>query len=58
MGGIIGEDGGRLWKKKLRNDPSLISEMLKPFKKDIEGIVVSPPTCYMIIISHGFILSS
>ena len=38
--GIIDEDGGRLWKKKLRNDPSLISEALKPFKKDIEGIVV------------------
>lgn len=38
--GIINEDGGRLWKKKLRNDPILISEMLKPFKKDIEGIVV------------------
>ena len=39
--GIIDENGGRLWKKKLRNDPSLISEALKPFKKDIEGIVVA-----------------
>jgi len=38
--GIINEDGGRLWIKRLRNDPSMISEMLKPFKKDIEGIVV------------------
>ncbi len=38
--GIIDEDGARLWKKKLRNDPSLISETLRPFKKDIEGIVV------------------
>ena len=38
--GIIDEDGGRPWKKKLRNDPSLISETLRPFKRDIEGIVV------------------
>ena len=38
--GIIDEDGGRLWKKKLSNDPNLISAILKPFKKDIEGIVV------------------
>jgi transposase len=38
--GIINEDGGRLWMKKLRNDPSLISETLRLFKKDIEGIVV------------------
>jgi transposase len=38
--GIIDEDGGRLWKKKLRNDPSLISETLRPFKEDIVGIVV------------------
>jgi len=38
--GIIDEDGGRLWKKKLRNDPNLISETLRPLKKDIEGIVV------------------
>jgi transposase len=38
--GIIDEDGKRIWKKKLRNDPSLISEMLSPFKKDIVGIVV------------------
>jgi len=38
--GIINENGERLWKKKLRNDPSLISETLRPLKKDIEGIVV------------------
>lgn len=38
--GIIDEKGERRWKKKLRNDPSLISETLRPFKKDIEGIVV------------------
>ncbi len=36
--GIIDEDGRRVWKKKLRNDPSLISESLSPFKRDIEGI--------------------
>ncbi len=28
--GIIDEDGRRLWKKKLRNDPSLILETLRP----------------------------
>ena len=36
--GIIDEDGGRVWKKKLSNDPNLISAILKPFKKDIEGM--------------------
>jgi hypothetical protein len=38
--GIIDEDGKRIWKKKLRNDPSLISATLRPFKEDIVGIVV------------------
>ena len=38
--GIIDEGGGRLWNKKLRNDPDLILVTLRPFKKDIEGIVV------------------
>ncbi|MBF0559599.1 MAG: hypothetical protein HQL08_12565 [Nitrospirae bacterium] len=38
--GIIDEDGVRLWKKKLRNEPGLILETLRPFRKDIEGIVV------------------
>ena len=38
--GVIDGDGRRLWKKKLRNDPSLISSTLKPFKEDIEGIIV------------------
>jgi transposase len=38
--GIIDEDGKRIWKKKLRNDPSLISSSLRPFKEDILGIVV------------------
>ncbi|MGD1074885.1 MAG: hypothetical protein ABR903_02220 [Thermodesulfovibrionales bacterium] len=38
--GIIDEDGKRVWKKKLRNDPRLILEALRPFEKDIEGIVV------------------
>ena len=38
--GIIDEDGKRIWKRKLRNDPTLISESLRPFKKDIVGIVV------------------
>jgi len=38
--GIIDEDGKRLWKKKLKNDPSLILDTLRPFKEDIEGVVV------------------
>ena len=38
--GIIDQDGKRIWKRKLRNDPSLISVSLRPFKKDIVGIVV------------------
>lgn len=38
--GIIDEDGKRIWKKKLRNDPRLISATLRPFTEDIEGIVV------------------
>jgi len=38
--GIIDEDGKRIWKKKLRNDPRLISSTLKLFKGDIVGIVV------------------
>jgi len=38
--GIIDENGKRIWKKKLRNDPILISKTLRRFKKDIDGIVV------------------
>ncbi len=38
--GIIDEDGKRVWKKKLRNDPSLISTTLSRFKSDIAGVVV------------------
>jgi transposase len=38
--GIIDEDGKRVWKRKLRNNPDLISKSLRPYKKDIVGIVV------------------
>ncbi len=38
--GIIDDDGKRIWKKKLRNDPSLILATLIPFKEDISGVVV------------------
>jgi transposase len=38
--GIIDETGKRIWKRKLRNDPNLITAALGPFKKDIVGIVV------------------
>ena len=38
--GISDEKGKRIFKKKLPNDPATIKETLKPFKADIEGIVV------------------
>jgi len=38
--GVIDEDGKRIWKKKLRNDPSLIVAALRSLKEDIIGIVV------------------
>jgi transposase len=38
--GIIDENGKRVFKRKLRNEPDLILKVLKPFKSDIEGIVV------------------
>lgn len=37
---IINEDGKRIFKKKLPNDPMLIRQTLRPFKDDIKGIVV------------------
>ncbi len=38
--GIIDDDGKRIWKKKLKNDPRLICSELSPFREDIIGIVV------------------
>ena len=38
--GIIDEEGKKIWKKKLRNEPSLILAALKKFKSDIVGVVV------------------
>jgi transposase len=38
--GIIDETGKRIFKKKLLNEPATIRETLRPFKADIEGIVV------------------
>jgi transposase len=38
--GIIDENGRRVFKRKLRNDPELIVRELNPFKSEIEGIVV------------------
>ena len=38
--GIIEENGKRVFKRKLPNDPAIIIETLKPFKADISGIVV------------------
>jgi len=37
---IIDEDGKRITKKKLPNNPELILNFLKPYKNDIESIVV------------------
>ncbi|MDH5202889.1 MAG: IS110 family transposase [Nitrospirota bacterium] len=38
--GISDEKGERIFKKKLPNDPAKIKEALRPFKTNIEGIVV------------------
>ena len=38
--GIIDENGRRVFKQKLRNEPELIVTVLNPYKSDIEGIVV------------------
>ena len=38
--GIIDENGKRVYKRKLANDPVAIIESLKPFKADIVGIAV------------------
>jgi transposase len=38
--GIIDGEGKRIFKKKLPNDALLISDVLKPFKEEIMGIVV------------------
>ena len=48
--GIIDDDGKRIWRRKLRNDPTLISSTLRPFKEDIAGIVVeSTYNCYWLV---------
>jgi transposase len=38
--GIIDEDGKRVFKRKLANDPESILDTLKPYKEDIAGIAV------------------
>lgn len=38
--GIIDENGKRVFKRKLLNDPAVIIETLKPFKEDVVGIAV------------------
>jgi len=38
--GIIDENGKRVFKRKLANDPEVILDALKPYKEDIAGIVV------------------
>ena len=38
--GIIDETGKRIFKKKLPNEPATIKDTLRPFKDNIEGIVV------------------
>jgi transposase len=37
---IIDENGKRVFHRKVKNDPQLVMQILNPFKKDIEGIVV------------------
>jgi transposase len=38
--GIVEENGKRTFKRKLRNEPEIIRETLRPFKTDIVGITV------------------
>lgn len=38
--GIVDEQGKRIFKKRLPNDPELIKDVLKPYKEEIVGIVV------------------
>jgi transposase len=38
--GIIDKQGKKIFKKKLPNDPGVILEILKPFQKEIVGMVV------------------
>jgi transposase len=37
---IIDENGKRVFHRKVKHDPQLVMQILNPFKKDIEGIVV------------------
>ena len=36
--GIVEENGKRTFKRRLRNEPEMIRETLRPFKTDIVGI--------------------
>jgi transposase len=38
--GIVDEEGKRVFKKRLTNEPQFILEVLEPYKEEIEGIVV------------------
>jgi transposase len=38
--GILDRQGKRIFKKKLPNNPEVILEVLKPFGKAIQGLVV------------------
>jgi transposase len=52
--GISDEKGKRIFKKKLLNDPARIKEALRPFKAEIEGIVVeSTYNCTFWLICFG-----
>jgi transposase len=38
--GVVDEQGKRIFKKRLPNDPELIKDVLKPYKEEMVGIVV------------------
>ena len=38
--GIIDKQGKKVFKKRLPNDPQVILEVLRPFQKELAGIVV------------------
>ena len=51
--GIIDEDGKRIFKKKLNNEPDVILQTLQPFQKDLAGVVVESTGVPLIAIHYN-----
>ena len=41
--GIMDEQGKKIFKKRLPNDPRVVLEILRPFKKEMAGLWWNPP---------------